>query len=143
MRNTLILAALAVALTACANGRPVKEPFTSTVCSRPVDGYTQTNLKFGDAHISMKALSTVIPNSEFRLKIVADKGFGNKNVSIVPKNAASSWLATAPMRVSPGSKVLPAGDCVPVSAPIGTVYEFDVVVEDVGTLDPRAEVVRR
>ena len=143
MRSTLILVLLAISLTACTNGRPVKKAFNSTICNRPVEGFTQTKLKFGDAHLSMKAQSTVIPNSEFRLKIVADKGFGDKNVSIVPKNTASGWLATAPMRVSPGSNVLPADDCVPVSAPIGTVFEFDVVVEDVGTLDPRAEVVRR
>ena len=143
MLKILILLALASILTACANGRPVQKPFNSTVCNRPVDGFTQTTLKFGDAHQSMKAHSTVIPNSEFRLKIVADRGFANKNVSIVPKNAASSWLATTPMRLSPGKNVLPADDCVPTSAPVGFVYEFDVVVEDVGTLDPRAEVVRR
>lgn len=143
MRNALLLFVIATMLASCANGKPVRKPFNSSICSRPVDGFTQTKLKFGDAHLSMKAHSTVIPNSEFRLKIVADKGFQNKAVSIVPKNAASIWLQTAGRPLIAGVNVLTADDCVPITAPIGTIYEFDIVVQDVGTLDPRAEVVRR
>lgn len=143
MRNNLLLIFITTTLVACANGKPVKKAFNSSVCNRPVDGFTQTKVKFGDAHISMKAQSAVIPNSEFRLVIDADRGFENKQVSIVPKNAASSWLQTTPRRLAAGANVLSAGDCVPTQAPIGLVYEFDVVVQDVGTLDPRVEVVGR
>lgn len=144
MIRILLVVVTALLLSGCTNGRPVKEPFPDADCvDGMADGYTQTKLKFGDSRIAMLPVSEVLPNTKFRIRVIAPEGFKNKNVEVTSKTADSSWLDTDPMLPQPRTDVIFVDGCVPADADEGEIYSFDVKITGVGTLDPRLEVVRK
>lgn len=144
MKRIVFLLTIAALVSACSlNGKPQRKNFASTVCSRPVDGFTVTKIQYGAAHLSMKYDSEAIQNSEIRFELQPKKGFENATVTITGKNSASNFLSSSGSKGLAPKGVIVASDCVDQSAPIGTIYEFDVEVAGVGKLDPRIEVVRR
>jgi len=152
MKNIFLLLVMTTALAACAsNGKPAKVSITDSDCGDSTRGRTGTDLKYGKDDIDMKWKSHVYKDSEFRIKLKPEKDYDGKKVKIV---GISSSVTTGPgssfdwLDIEKSAKELKdAGEkavlvlCVPKDAPKGTDYKFDVIIEDVGELDPRVEVV--
>lgn len=141
MKNILLLAGPAFFLAACA-GAP-SAPIIG--CGADFSGHTETKLYYETDDISMKWKTKAGRKSEFWIKLQPSTAFRPKLVTIVgvegelPGGAFTSpvWLNTSGRwTTQPGRKFVL---CIP-DVPIGTEYKFDVVVEDIGTLDPRLEV---
>lgn len=156
MNRIILLLVATAALSACVNdGIPIKKPIASadTACEGNVRGRTDTRLTYDKDDIDMKWKSFVGRNAEFRILLKPKEGYKDKKVKIVGKwgelpppgsgNPTSpDWLnieKSAKELEDEGKKAILVL-CVPSDVPIGTRYKFDVVVESVGTLDPRADV---
>lgn len=150
MKRTTIVILLSFLLVACAtDGRPQKKNFTSTRCGGEIDGLTAVGVKYGDSRLQARSRSDVRRRTEFRarLKPIINSGdpvnYENVTVTITGKTSDpdSSWISGSGTFSTATDHEIVLG-CVPGGAPFGKVYAFDIVVDTVGTLDPRAEVVR-
>ena len=154
MNRTILLLVTIATLSACASDSVViKKPIPSadTICQGNVTGRTDTKLTYGKDDIGMKWKSFVGRNAEFRILLKPKKGHEEIKVKIVGKwgklpdsglSTSTEWLnieKSAKELEDKGKKPILVL-CVPGDVPIGTEYKFDVVVEAVGTLDPRADV---
>jgi hypothetical protein len=112
-------------------------------------------LKYGRDDIDMKWKSHVGRDTEFRIVLKPKRGFEEKKVKIVgkwgklPPPPASTGKPTSPdwLNIEKSAEELEnQGEkailvlCVPSDVPVGTEYKFDVVIESIGSLDPRADV---
>jgi len=158
MNRTILLLLATAAVSACANdGMAIKKPIASmdTDCKVNVRGRTDTRLKYGKDDIDIKWKSHVGRNTEFRILLKPKPGYDDKKVKIVgkwgklPPPPAGSGLPTSPdwLNIEKSAKELENEGkkailvlCVPSDVPVGTEYKFDVVIESMGTLDPRADV---
>lgn len=141
MKNVLLLAGLSFFLVSCAVG----PSGTSSVCGAGFSGHKQTKLDYEADDIRMKWKTRADKKTEFWIKLQPSTAFRPKLVTIVgvdgrlPGGAFTSpaWLNTSGRWTTQPNKRFVL--CVP-DVPNGTQYKFDVVVEDLGTLDPRLEV---
>lgn len=140
MKNILLLSGLTVFLVSCA---APSGPIIG--CGSGFSGHTETKLYYETDDIRMKWKTKAGKKTEFWIKLRPSNAFKPKLVTIVgvegelPGGAFTSpaWLNTSGRwTTQPGKKFIL---CIP-DVPIGTEYKFDVVVEDIGTLDPRLEV---
>jgi hypothetical protein len=152
MKKIFLLVAAWSLLSACvANGVPRSMTFVSTVCGEEVRGYTPLKIEYGDSFIRVKAKSKIWKKTEFRATLSPKRdsddaiNYDDVSVTITGKatdSPASDWISgtgTFNNTENQGHEILLG--CVPNALP-GKVYFFDVVVEEVGRLDPRAEVVK-
>jgi hypothetical protein len=114
-------------------------------CGGTVSGYTQTQVAYGDDGISMKKISKVRVNTEFRIKLKPKPKEDWEDVLVTAKGITAKSDANADWIDGNGrANNLPNGwfvaGCVP-AVEKGTKYKFDLKVEDLGLLDPRIEVV--
>lgn len=151
MKRIFLLALISIALSACAvDGKPNKSPIKSSNCNAE-KGYTATQFKYHDGNekgndkqlLRMKRYSVITADSEFRIKLITSGDAENSLVTVTGKSGKDknnnplsfSWLNT-----SGHEKDSPLIICAPTSVPEGAEYKFDVHVEGIGTLDPRAHV---
>ena len=141
VRFLVILAA--GAMTGCTT----TTAFTTT-CGG-TSGFPATHIKYGDSQIVVQAKSNVRVDREFHFKLMPDRKPGDPVdyrdvlVTVSGKDAASSWISgSATFNTAPGAAHTFFGGCVPSTSVVGDVFTYDVKIQDVGNLDPRAEVVR-
>ena len=134
---------LALALSACAtNGQHSANARYSIECTA---GGTFVNVHYGDSELKVHPVANVHRGSalEFRLKPnrrASDKvNYENVKVKIKgAKTPPASWInLESTFADSKGKLVV----CVPDSVAKGTYY-YEVEVDGVGTLDPRADVTK-
>jgi len=153
----IIIILLAIALLAgCVNGRFNSKVIPSAACGSNVDGYTVTYIGYGDSKLVIIPLSKIRLDTEWRFilkpiqlgKSVSGDDYKDKIVKITGKRPADAWIDTAAAggnQISGtynGSVDHTLSACVkilPVPA-VGTPVYFVVDVQDIGTLDPRADV---
>ena len=150
MKNLLIALVLAVLVWGCSSdGNFRKGVFTSTACGgEEFSGFTMTAIHYGDSRIIVLPISAIEPNSEFRFLLVPKKrrdtdihNFEKMDVSISSDDddgdAEPNWLQVNGNHDDDGPMLTL---CVPATLS-KTQYKYDVVVENVGQLDPRADVI--
>ena len=159
MKRTVLLLTLATLAAGCANMAP-NDGFFSQKCNRHVDGISPsplTVITYGEKNkkkiLEVKTKSKVKANTEFHLRLktqnnsqygvnydshmVTVTGVSTKG-SVTGSNA--SWIGGSGTYSGLAGHILIAG-CVPENAQVGEFYLFNVTVDNLGELDPRAEVV--
>ena len=135
MKKTILILSTA-AMVACAP--PGK--FVNTNSANNCNGKGQVDLfvKYGDSKIDVTPKIDVGQGGEIIVKLKADKGFENTKVTFDGKTANDNWL----------DKVMTAGNgkkqiwiCVDPNQAPGE-YKYNVIVEGVGQIDPRAIVIK-
>ena len=147
MKKIIFLVVTTVSLAACAsNGVPIKRSIADSICGESTKGKTDTKLKYGKDDIDIKWKSYVGEDSEFRIVLQPKKGYEDKVVKIIGKwgklpggaSTPFTWLNKSGKSTDFTNKTMIL--CVPKNVPLETEYKFDVEIEDIGDLDPRAEV---
>jgi len=154
MKILFLAMTLAIALGGCvANGTPSIKSIAAadTQCASNRRGRTTTKLKYGKDDIDIKWMSKVGFGSEFRIHLKPEKGYKDKDVEIIGRsgtlpggagNTPFAWLNIVDsyddLKAARKGPYLVL--CVPPGVPAGTEYKFDVRVESVGRIDPRADV---
>lgn len=144
MNKRLLVPTIACLAGACAQ-EPV-QPIT-TECGGP-SANPPTQITYGDSQIVTKPKSNVKAGREFQFMLKPKHDNENDEVdhdtvlvTVIGKDAASSWIGGSATKEMTGPSGKFFGGCVPTDAENGTIYRYEVRVETVGTLDPRAEVV--
>lgn len=157
MKRIFLLVTAALLSTACTvDGQTRKLSQKSTKCPNGANVAVRTGIIYGDSQIIVRPVTAVRPGSEFEFllkprekstdKVVKPK---DAKVTIVGTFAGKQWLDVNSKSFKDTGKekgVIFAG-CVPTKDasgnPIkgGTSLKYLVKVEDVGELDPRADVV--
>ena len=126
----------------------IRDAFTP--CKGDLKGKTDTELKYGKDDIDVKYKSYIGENTEFRINLKPKSGYEDKVVEIIGKSGTKpgggaadfDWLnieGTAKELEEAGKKAVFIL-CVPKNVPVGTDYKFDVKIESIGNLDPRAVI---
>ncbi len=102
-------------------------------------------MRYGDSYLEVRPVSEVRPFTEFQIELrPRDAGIVGKKVEVKGNedDEDAGWIDGS----SDDQKEMPEDiitvGCVPKDAVEGTEYKFDVVVDDVGLLDPRARIVK-
>lgn len=156
MKRTMLMAGLALLTGACASDGAFKDlPIPSGPCGT-VSGFTLTLIRYGDSTMRVIPVSEIRSNSEWRFKLMPKRNPGdpadyeNVNVRIVGKPPSggdigdpgpNQWIDVSGTESGSSSGTLV--ECVPAAAAIGETYEYLVIVDSVGTLDPRAKVIEQ
>jgi hypothetical protein len=136
MKITLLLV-MATMLCACAQPGKFVQKNTPNNC----DGKGKVDLfvKYGDSKIDVTAKIEVAQSGEINVMLKPDKGFENTEIAFEGKNVEDAWLNKKDMKHSDGKKQVFI--CVkPDQAP--GEYSYNVVVDGVGKIDPRAIVIQ-
>lgn len=145
MKTQLLAVAAVTLLAACADGVPRKEAFYSEACGAEVIGYTRTALRYGDSYLETRAVSTVIPGTEFQIALRPRDGMRSDTVRVQGDrdDTGARWISgsTEDQKSDGRTIFIPVG-CVP-EAPVGTEFKFEIHVDGIGFLDPRARIVPR
>jgi len=162
MTKVIILMSTVLVITACSyDGKFRKGTFTSTACGNTeMEGYTMTAVRYGDSGIIVLPLSDLRPNTEFRILLspkirdTDEEDYHAVRVTVTGKqlkstDRVSTWIggsSTFNDANKAGNKNLKKGSfvvgCVPSRSNYDDVFRYAVVVGNVGTIDPRAKVVR-
>lgn len=149
MRKILITLVMSMLAVGCSSdGKFRKGTFASSVCGEQLNGFTMTAIHYGDSRLIVIPISKIEPSTEFRFLLVPKKrsatdihDYDKVNVAISSADddadASPDWLEVDGNLTDDG-RILTL--CVP--ATLGqSQYKYDVVVENVGRLDPRADVI--
>jgi hypothetical protein len=132
-------------LSACPDGRFIKidEPNT---CG--TNGWTLTGIHYGDSRIVVIPISEVVEDGEFRFVLLpADEktdtiDYKNVTVKVVGKPPADTWFTEKSGTASSGDGTIRV--CIDASqVNPGDEFSYEVIVDTVGILDPRAFVIVR
>ena len=141
MKTVAVLLCTMPLLMSCASrGMPV-----TSACGDDYSGHKETKLDYEEDDISMKWKTKAKRKSEFWIKLSPTPDYQDKLVTIVgvdgrlPDGTFTSpnWLNTDGRWTTQPNKRFVL--CIPDVA-AETEYKFDVIIEDIGTLDPRLEV---
>jgi len=150
MKKMTLMVCVAFLAGGCA-GNGVFDPgvFTSEVCNPPVSvlGITPVGIKYGDSHLFVIPVAKIKPNSEIHFRLLPQhkpatdqEDFDNATVTISSADdngdSPANWL-DASGSYSADDGVLKV--CVPDTL-TKTSYKYEVTVQYVGNLDPRADV---
>lgn len=149
MRRTLTILLIGLAISGCARDGKLLALNVPNSCSigggNMGVGYTITPIAYGESHISVFALSDIARGAEWRLRLLPQRagptGVDYTNVDVTIRAAdlaAFPWLDHTVKQVT--TPVLTI--CVPMSVAVGAHIKYDVIVDTVGTLDPRADVIQ-
>ena len=146
MKTKLLMVASVAVLSACADGVPRKKAFYSEACGADVVGYTRTTFRYGDSYLETKPESQVVPKTEFQIAL-RPRADSLRSATVRVEGAEddedAGWIrGSNEDQKSDERIVVIAVGCVP-EAPVNTEYKFDVYVDGVGVLDPRARIVPR
>ena len=135
MKN-MILIISAAALVACVQpGEFVKKNRPNNCNGK---GQVALFVEYGDSKIEVTPKIDVGQGGEIIVKLKADKGFENTKVIFDGKTANDNWLDKE-MTYGDGKKQLLI--CVDPNQAPGE-YEYNVEIDGVGKIDPRAVVIK-
>jgi len=135
MKNIIVMA-IAASLCACVTPGQFYSLTSTNQCNGK--GKVDLEVKYGDSKIVVTPKIDVGQGGEIIVKLKADKGYENTKVTFDGKTANDGWL-NKEMTFGDGKKQI--WICVdPTQAP--GEYRFNVEVDGVGTIDPRAIVIR-
>lgn len=144
MFRTIPIILVALLLAGCPDGRFIKinEPNT---CS--TTGWTLTGIHYGDSRIVVIPISEVVEDGELRFVLLpADertdtRDYKDVTVTVVGKPPAT-WFTPKTGEASSGDGTIRV--CMDdTELDPGDEFEYEVIVDTVGTLDPRATVIIR
>lgn len=141
MKNTLVALISLVVLSGCAQYGKLITSSLPNKCNGT--GHSVTWIKYGDSHVGALAYTQIGRRAEWRFLLQPDRpGVGVYDDALVtitakPTGASQPWLSISG-RYSDGTGLVL---CVPDSLVVGTTIDYMIEVENVGKLDPRAEVV--
>lgn len=146
MKKTIVILSSLFLVSACAgNGRHSASAKPTGTCPGSV-GATTTNVFYGDGELRITPISKIKANSEFRFRLKPERrktdptNYENVEVEIKFKPGdPATWIDVKDSAANAANSTLIT--CVPDTAQVGDVYEFFIDVDEVGKLDPRAEVV--
>jgi hypothetical protein len=132
----IIVIAISASLCACAT----PGQFYGTNSTNQCDGKGRVDLdvRYGDSKIDITPKIDVGQGGEIIVRLKADKGYENTKVTFDGKTANDDWL-NKEMTAGNGKKQI--WICVDPNQAPGE-YRFNVMVDGVGTIDPRAIVIR-
>lgn len=135
MKRIIVLAA-AASLCACTTPGQFYGQNTDNQCNGK--GKVDLKVEYGDSMIAVTPKIDINQSGEIVVMLKPEKGFENTKVSFDGKTANDNWL----------DKEMTSGDgkkqiwiCVKPNQALGE-YRFNVVVDGVGTIDPRAIVIK-
>jgi hypothetical protein len=150
MKKIILIACVSVITAGCADGKFNAGIFQSSACNPPVDviGFTPVAIKYGDSHLVVIPVAKIRPNSEIRFMLLPQKkpstdliDYENVLVSVSSADddgdTPADWLEVAGT-YNANDKMLTV--CVPANLSEST-YKYIVKVDNVGMLDPRADVL--
>lgn len=156
-----MVAAIFACLMGCTTGKLVRKN-TPNGCCADCTGFSYTPVSYGDSRLKVLPATEIGQGSAWLLRLKPREGYESAVVTVSPKDEGTSeeceaavsggldWLnatGSADKRAAGSAAGSATGKpelsiCVPEDVPIGCVYGYDVEVEGVGILDPRARVVR-
>lgn len=152
MIRLIVALGIASALAAC-DGTFRTKSFSSTTCGTavvpiPVIGYTITGIHYGDSRLIVLPVSQIKPNSEFHFRLIPkvrtksdQHNYQQMQVAITSADddgdTPANWLHVDGT-YNDDNRVLVA--CIPPTL-TKSEYKFMVTVQEVGQLDPRADVI--
>ena len=138
MKAMLLLVVAALLLSACETTAPVNRPKPSADCEKLSPETTW--IKYGDSNLSAKPITKIGKKSFWRFKLQPDNNgpvdYDNAVVTITSKTPQYAWLSVSGKRAESSDLIV----CVPDGLELGTVVEYMISVQWVGTLDPRGVV---
>lgn len=146
MKKQLLLMCVIGALSACStDGIPRKQTFFSDACQAEVIGYTRTKVRYGDSYLEVRPVSNVWANTEFQVELRPRDATRIRSLEVRGDEADedAGWIRGTGegQEDDPSGTIIIVG-CVPNAEP-GKEYKFDVLVDGVGVLDPRARIISR
>ncbi len=133
----MILIIAAASLCACA--QPGKFVYKDRPNNCDGKGKVDLFIKYGDSKIDVTPKIEVGQTGEITVMLKPDKGYENTPVTVEGKTPNDSWLNKAGMTHGDGKKQLLI--CVKPNQAPGE-YKYNVIVEGVGSIDPRAIVIK-
>jgi len=129
---------IAISASLCACVTPGQ--FYSTNSANQCDGKGKVDLdvRYGDSKIDVTPKIDVGQGGEIIVRLKADKGYENTKVTFKGKTDGDDWL-NKEMTAGNGKKQI--WICVKPNQAPGE-YRFNVIVDSVGTIDPRAIVIK-
>ena len=150
MRKITTVLMFAILFVGCAtNGQFNKKTLDAGTCIDKT-GYTYTGIAYGESKLVVIPLSEIRRDSEWRFYLLpidnlggATK-YGGSKVTIKGKvgDASDNWIdvfGNFDDNRSVGGKSY-IFVCVPSTVAVGQEFEFEVTVDSIGYLDPRARV---
>ena len=143
MLRTAALVLLVLLLSGCAIEGKFRANSLPNTCGS--NGHTFVLIKYGDSHIAAKAVIRVRAGAELQYRLIPDRGhaknFEQAAVTITkkpsPPPASDADWVNASGNYDDDSGVLTV--CVPED-PEATSYFYQIEIDGVGMLDPRADV---
>ena len=150
MKKSIVFVTSLLLISACAvDGHHSKSAKATGKCEGSI-GATTTNVFYGDGELRITPISKIKANSEFRFKLKPDSkktdtiNYAKVEVTIKYKadeSESAKWIDVKGTSADAEDSTLIA--CVPKDAKVGDVYKFFIDVQEVGKLDPRAEVINQ
>jgi hypothetical protein len=159
MRRTIGTLMIAFLFAGCADGKFHKKNITTGPCA-PASGYTHTVIAYGDGKMVVIPISEIREDSEWRFYLMPLNDLGGRtlatNVDIeikgqdpadppVESGALNTWIDVTgsydTATVAGRSRYLV--QCTPDVMVDGDEHKFEVIIDGVGTLDPRGRVRRQ
>jgi hypothetical protein len=159
MRRTIGTLMIAFLFAGCADGKFHKKNITTGPCA-PASGYTHTVIAYGDGKMVVIPISEIREDSEWRFYLMPLNDLGGRtlatNVDIeikgqdpadppVASGALNTWIDVTgsydTATVAGRSRYLV--QCTPDVMVDGDEHKFEVIIDGVGTLDPRGRVRRQ
>ena len=136
MKKVLLMIATA---SLCACVQPGK--FVQQDKPNKCDGKGKVDLvvKYGDSMIDVTPKIEIGRSGEINVMLKAEKGYENTPVAFEGKTPNDSWLNKTGMTQGDGKKQVLI--CVDPNQAPGE-YEYNVIVDGVGSIDPRAIVIK-
>lgn len=152
---TILLVPMLFAGCCTTGGKFCKGSIPSAACEGTVTGYTFTGIGYGDSKLVVVPISRLHAGTEWRFRLQPIRldsdpegvNYRNVNVTIEGKPAGdpptmdhNGWISASGSYKSTAAAAHTFAVCVPADVPIGTIYEYLVEVDLVGTIDPRGDV---
>jgi len=132
----IIVIAISASLCACVTPGQFYSTNSTNQCNGK--GKVDLDVRYGDSKIDITPKIDVGQGGEIIVRLKADKGYENTKVTFHGKAANDDWL-NKEMTAGNGKKQI--WICVDPNQAPGE-YRFNVTVDGVGTIDPRAIVIK-
>ena len=138
---------LAVSVAGCTPAGKLVNIDTPNECGAGGTGFSRTPVMYGDSLLSVLGYTEIGKGSEWRLMLKPRQGddpkYVNARVTIKAAPGGPAWLeARGEFDPRKPAKENFLRICVPDSVERNDEYKYEVEVENVGVLDPRAKVIR-
>ena len=132
----IVVIAISASLCACVTPGQFYSTNSANQCNGK--GKVDLDVRYGDSKIIVTPKIDVGQGGEIIVRLKADKGYENTKVTFDGKTADDDWLNK---EMTFGDRKRQIWICVKPNQTPGE-YRFNVEVDGVGTIDPRAIVIR-